>query len=76
MRKASIAFGILSVPVYFFGPIFLFVWDLRNDDTLVWMWLFGGWIVLFPLFALSCFAGYVTYLLCLWFLRNLKGSPL
>jgi hypothetical protein len=70
MKTGATIIGIVSVPIYFFIPLLLLAWNFRDDDTLTWLWVFGGWVLLFPLFMLSIFGGLATYGLFSWRLRH------
>jgi len=66
MRVAPIIIGVISVPIYFFTPLALLIWHFRTDDTLAWVWVFGGWALLFPFFMLCCSAGFLTCAFFFW----------
>jgi hypothetical protein len=63
MRSIPIIIAIVSVPAYFCAPLLLLIWRFSDDDTLAWIWAFGGGMLLFPLFGLSCFGGLLTWML-------------
>jgi hypothetical protein len=72
LRKAlAVLVGIVSVPVYFCICaliLFLFFPGLAQDDTLVWVFLFGGIAIVSFLGCLSILGGIVTYVLFVgWF---------
>jgi hypothetical protein len=56
----AVLVGIAVAAFCFVGPICYLVWSLHGDDTLVWMWLFGGPILLGFLLVVSSVVGFIV----------------
>jgi hypothetical protein len=72
-RIVAVFIGAASVPIYFYMLLQPLIWHFSKDDTLAWIWAFGGGRVillcLLCVFGFGLLGGCITYALLHWFLR-------